>query len=73
MEVNDCIRNSRSHVEMSCLKRSYSDEKPLCVRDTIVQAYAKTLPSVTRKLAQYCAQEKLKAFTWKQGKHLHII
>jgi hypothetical protein len=36
------------------------------VRDTIVQAYANTLPSVTRKLAQYRTQEKSCFTNWKQ-------
>ena len=67
MEVNNSICSSKGHIESNSLKRGRTEDKPSCVRDTIVQAYAKTLPSVTRKLALYCAQEKLCLTNWKQG------
>jgi hypothetical protein len=67
MEVNNSIRSSNCHIESNSLKRGRTEEKPSCVRDTIVQAYANTLPSVTRKLALYCAQEKSCLTNWKQG------
>jgi hypothetical protein len=67
MEVNNSIRSSKSHIEPNSLKRGRTEVKPSCVRDTIVQAYANTLPSVTRKLALYCAQEKSCFTSWKQG------
>ncbi|XP_023712052.1 protein ELYS [Cryptotermes secundus] len=66
MEVNSSIRSSKSHIDPNSLKRGRTEDKPSCVRDTIVQAYAKTLPSVTRKLALYCAQEKSCFTNWKQ-------
>jgi len=67
MEVNNSICSSKGHIESNSLKRGRTEDKPSCVRDTIVQAYANTLPSVTRKLALYCAQEKLCLTHWKQG------
>jgi len=66
MEVNNSICSSKGHIESNSLKRGRTEDKPGCVRDTIVQAYANTLPSVTRKLALYCAQEKLCLTHWKQ-------
>jgi hypothetical protein len=67
MEVNNSICSSKRHIESNILKRGRTEDKPSCIRDTIVQAYANTLPSVTRKLALYCAQEKLCLNNWKQG------
>jgi hypothetical protein len=67
MEVNNSIRSSKSHIEPNSLKRGRTEDKPSCVRDTIVQAYANTLPAVTRKLAQYRTQEKSFFTNWKQG------
>lgn len=67
MEVNNSIRSSKSHMDSNSLKQGHTEDKSSCVRDTIVQAYANTLPSVTRKLALYCAQEKSCLTNWKQG------
>ncbi|GFG34649.1 hypothetical protein Cfor_03066 [Coptotermes formosanus] len=67
MEVNNSICSSKRHIESNILKRGRTEDKPSCIRDTIVQAYANTLPSVTRKLALYCAQEKLCLNNWKQA------
>jgi hypothetical protein len=67
MEVNNSICSSKGHIESNTLKRGRTEDKASCVRDTIVQAYANTLPSVTRTLALYCAQEKLCLNNWKQG------
>ncbi|KDR14054.1 Protein ELYS [Zootermopsis nevadensis] len=66
MEVNNSIRSSKSHMDSNSLKQGHTEDKSSCVRDTIVQAYANTLPSVTRKLALYCAQEKSCLTNWKQ-------
>lgn len=38
----------------------------LTTRDLIINSVAKSLPSVTRELADYCSKEK--SFNWKRGK-----
>lgn len=40
-------------------------------RDLIVNSLAKSLPSVTKELAEYCSKEK--KFNWKQGNLLVFL
>ncbi|KAG8335402.1 hypothetical protein J6590_069204 [Homalodisca vitripennis] len=63
--------NLRSHSLFGPRDEMGAPTQPVVTtRDLLIQSLAKSLPSVTRDLADYCAKEK--NFKWKQGTYHYI-
>lgn len=45
----------------------FKEESRSNIRDVIVNGFAKTLPPVTKELADYCLKHKAALASWKQG------
>lgn len=70
--VNNPISTSSplrgSAMKQRNLSTKFKEESRNNIRDIIVSGFAKTLPPVTRELADYCFKHKSTLASWKQGK-----